>query len=92
MTNLLQKTLRYVFNERARRNYKKHYQALLKHNNIPDEFCLNEKEWIAKWGCLGKLNTVEYRLFSHYVGYDIKIVPEVMCKKSNRTIIKPRTF
>lgn len=65
--------------------YKKQYKRLLKRQNIPNKSVVGEQMWIDKWSVLGKPNHVYYRLFSHYIGPDINIIPEDIC----RTVVEP---
>ena len=42
----------------------------------PNEKSDGENDWINKWRCLGKPNTQWYRLYSHFIGNNIDIVPD----------------
>ena len=86
---LVKKVVRNFFNEKACRYYKRSYRALLKHNQIPNKPCPNEEMWREKWGKLGRFNNAEYRLFSQYIGNNVNIIPEVLCKNLIEPILNP---
>ena len=53
------------------------YRKILSINHIPNEEVEGEKLWIKKWSQLGlKVSPVQYRVFSHYIGPNLNIVPE----------------
>lgn len=72
--------------------YKKQYKRLLKRQNIPNKSVVGEQIWIDKWSALGKPNTVYYRLFSHYIGQDINIIPEDICRNIVEPILSPLRY
>lgn len=92
MKNNIMKILRTILNNIARKKYNKQYKNLLKHNNIANLPCPEENKWVEKWKSLGKFNNVEYRLFSHYIGNDVNIIPEVLCKNVIEPILNPMKF
>lgn len=65
--------------------YSKQYKALLRRNAIVPAKIPSEDYWTQKWSVLGYPNPVYYRLFSHYVGEDVNIIPEDIC----RTVVEP---
>lgn len=69
------------------------YNKLLKINKIPDRKVQGEKEWCERWSEFGmKANPVYYRLFSHYIGGDVNIVPENICHDVIEPILNPRRY
>lgn len=67
------------------RNYRIQYRHWLNLNKIPNRAVPSEKAWLKKWSVLGSPKPVYYRLFSHYVGEDLNIIPEDIC----RTVVEP---
>ena len=65
--------------------YAKQYKALLRRNAIASSKISSEDCWMQKWSVLGSPNPVYYRLFSHYVGEDLNMSPEDIC----RTVVEP---
>ena len=72
--------------------YDKYYHQLLKKNNIADKPVVNEPEWMKKWAVLGKANPVYFRLFSHYIGNDLNIIPEDICRNIIEPILDPLRY
>lgn len=70
--------------------HERYYKSLLVKNNITNRYVNGEKEWIKKWSAFGiKANPVYYRLYSHYIGEDINIVPENICHDIIEPILNP---
>lgn len=69
--------------------YRKQYKNLLRRNNVPNKPYPNESEWVEKWSVLGKANPIYFRLFSHYIGNDINIIPEDICHNIVEPILDP---
>lgn len=65
--------------------YRKQYTKLLHRNAIASVKVPSEDCWMKKWSVLGNPKAVYYRLFSHYVGEDLNIIPEDIC----RTVVEP---
>lgn len=65
--------------------YRKQYTKLLRRNAIASVKAPSEECWMKKWSVLGNPKPVYYRLFSHYVGEDLNIIPEDIC----RTVVEP---
>ena len=66
------------------------YSSLLKANGYANNPCELESEWLNKWAKLGVAPTKEcYRLFSHYIGNDVNIVPEFTCHHVVEKILNP---
>ena len=46
-------------------------------NNIADKPCEGERQWLKRWSAFGvSINATQYRLFHHYIGSNMDIVPE----------------
>lgn len=68
----------------------KFYKQLLRINHIPNRPVEGEKQWCRKWSVFGlKANPIYYRLFSHYIGKDMNIVPENICHDVIEPILNP---
>lgn len=85
LKQLVATILRRVFRMRVSYQYGKQYKKLLKRNGIHAEKLETHDNWMQKWSVLGSPNPVYYRLFSHYVGEDLNIIPEDIC----RTVVEP---
>ena len=73
-------------------SYKKYYNSLLKRNNIANCKVEGEDKWIEKWSVLGKADPVYFRLFSHYIGKNINIIPEDICRNIVEPILDPLRY
>lgn len=68
----------------------RYYKRLLRINKILNCYVEGENEWIKKWSVLGmNANPIYYRLFSHYIGHDVNIVPEDICHDVIEPILDP---
>lgn len=74
------------------RFYDKQYRNLLKENNITNKHIEGEGEWIKKWSILGKANPIYFRLFSHYIGNNLNIIPEDICRNVIEPILDPLSY
>ncbi len=72
--------------------YKKYYRTLIKRNNIPNTPIENENKWKQKWSMLGRANPIYFRLFSHYIGNNINIIPEDICRNIVEPILNPSVY
>ena len=72
--------------------YNRYYYTLLTKNKIVNTPVKNEKEWIEKWSVLGKATPRYYRLFSHYIGPNINIIPEDICRNIVEPILDPLRY
>lgn len=69
------------------------YHIVMRKNDITNKKAIGEKEWIEKWSRFGlKAKPTQYRVFSHYIGNDINIVPEDICHDFIETILNPMRF
>lgn len=86
---MFKKILRSALNLKIRCFYQKYYKYLLKKNNIKNTKVENEDKWIEKWSALGKANPIYFRLFSHYIGNNLNIIPEDICRNIIEPILDP---
>lgn len=89
MKQFIKKLIRSIFNKPVRKFYNKQYNSLLKRNNLPNNPCEGEDKWIKRWSVLGKVSPVYFRLFSNYIGNDINIIPEDICRNTIEPILNP---
>lgn len=69
------------------------YHLIMRKNGIANKKANGEKEWIEKWSQFGlKAKPTQYRVFSHYIGNEINIVPEDICHNFIETILNPPRF
>lgn len=92
MRNFILRVMRLLHNLIIRYIYRRQYKNLLKRNSIPNKPCPRENEWVNKWSALGKANPIYYRLFSHYIGNDINIIPEDICHNIVEPILDPLRY
>lgn len=84
--NILVKALDKLNNHR----YNSTYIKWLKERKLPDKPVPGEREWREKWGQLGyKPHPVYFRLFSHYIGNDVNIVPKDLCQNIIELTLNP---
>ena len=83
---------RNIINLKLTFGYKRYYKYLLKKNNINNTPCYNEHEWIKKWATLGRPNPIYYRLFSHYTGHNVNIIPENISRNIIEPILNPLQY
>ncbi len=73
--------------------YDRFYRIVIRKNDIQNKKAIGEEEWIEKWSLFGlKVKPTQYRVFSHYIGYNINIVPEDICHDFIETILNPMRF
>ncbi|MBR4131175.1 MAG: hypothetical protein IKU02_09710 [Bacteroidaceae bacterium] len=69
------------------------YRDVMRKNGIENKKAIGEKEWVKKWSLFGlKAKPTQYRVFSHYIGNNINIVPEDICHYFIETILNPMRF
>lgn len=89
---IFEQSIRRLFNGLVSIVYIKQYRQQLKINNIPNRPVDGEVEWAKKWSVLGKANPIYYRLFSHYIGHNINIIPEDICRNIVEPILDPLRY
>ncbi len=73
--------------------HERFYHQVMCINNIDNKKAIGEKEWSEKWSQFGlKAKPTQYRVFSHYIGNNINIVPEDICHDFIETILNPPRF
>lgn len=71
----------------------RYYKQLLRINNLPNVHVEGEEKWENKWSVFGiKANPIYYRLFSHYIGNNINIVPEDICRDIIEPVLNPQRY
>lgn len=60
--------------------------------NYPNEKKTRENEWVKKWSCLGQTNKQWYRLYSHFIGENVDIVPDDIMSNVIEPILNPVRF
>lgn len=89
-TKTILRNLLYRFRQRGLDRF---YHLIMRKNGIANKKAPGEEEWIKKWSVFGlKAKPAQYRVFSHYIGNDIKIVPEDICHDFIETILNPPRF
>ena len=69
------------------------YKKLLRLNHFPNKEQPGEEAWLKKWSGLGmKVNPVYYRLFYHYIGEDMNIMPEDISHDIVEPLLNPSRF
>lgn len=84
--------LRHILCSKVTHDYNRYYGYLLKKNRISNKPVVNEAEWINKWSVLSKPNPLYYRLFSHYIGNDVNIISEDICRNIVEPILDPLRY
>lgn len=70
--------------------YNTTYLSWMKEQGIPNKPVEGEEEWYKKWNVLGiQPNKLYYRLYSHYIGPNINIVPKNVCHNIIELILNP---
>lgn len=84
--------LRDVLGWKTSCKYKKYYKSLLVRNAIPNIEVEGEAAWIEKWSVLGKADPIYFRLFSRYIGPDLNIISEDICRNVVEPILDPLKY
>lgn len=93
MKKLIKKIIRKILYEFHSIRLNRFYTKILELNGFYNKKAVGEQEWIEKWSVLGvKPNKIYYRLFSHYIGADLNIVPEDISHDIIEPILNPPRF
>ena len=93
MKRTIQQTTRAVLFTVHRIMYERRYRQIMKMNGIANKPMAGEAEWRDKWSMFGKKPGLsQYRLFSHYIGQNLDIVPENICHDYIEPILNPMRF
>ena len=93
MKQIIQQTARTVLFTAHRIMYERRYRRIMRMNNIANKPIEGETEWRDKWSVFdNKLKLSQYRLFSHYIGQNIDIVPENVCHDYIEPVLNPMRF
>ena len=93
MKNKIRKALRNCLFAYHQRKHERFYHQVMKMNGIKDEPVEGEKAWIARWSQFGAIaKPSQYRVFSHYIGPNIDIVPEDICHDFIEPVLNPFAF
>lgn len=74
------------------RYYRRFYGKVMSLNGIPDRKVEGEDEWCRRWSVLGKAEPLYFRCFSHYIGKDMDIVPENLCRNVIEKCLNPSRY
>lgn len=74
------------------RYYRRFYGKVLAVNGIPDRKVEGEDEWRRRWSVLGKVDPIYFRCFSRYIGKDMDIVPENLCRNVIEKCLNPSRY
>lgn len=50
------------------------------------------KAYKKKWGVLGKVNPIHYKMFAHYIGRDLNILPDDLSQRAIESLLNPTKF
>jgi hypothetical protein len=70
------------------------YKQIAAHSSVAiDHYVEGEREYLAKWHTISKyVSTLDYRLFSQFIGQDINIVPEYVMRHIIEPVFHPKSF
>lgn len=74
------------------RYYSRFYGKVMSINGIPDSWTEGEDEWVQRWSVVGKADPLYFRCFSRYVGKDMNIVPENLCRNVIEKCLNPSRY
>lgn len=93
MKTKIKKIVRTILFYAHQMKHERFYHKVMKINHIPNRQTNNEKEWLAKWSVFGiKAKPTQYRVFRHYIGDDINIVPEDICHDFIEPVLNPPLY
>ena len=84
--------LRRILRKKYTYHYKRFYSSLVIKNGVQNKPIEGEKAWMKKWSVLGKADPIYYRLFSHYIGPNLNIISEDICRNIVEPILDPLKY
>lgn len=74
-------------------SYHRFYKQIITHNPGVDQSNEGESEWLQRWRKYDKkISPLSYRIFSHYIGPNIDILPMEICVNDIEPILTPIEF
>lgn len=92
LKSVITSILRNAVSFKMTRYYRKFYGNVLSVNGIPDTRVEGEDEWCRRWSALGKAEPIYFRCFSRYIGRDMDIVPENLCRNVIEKCLNPSRY
>lgn len=72
--------------------YRKIYR-MCKCNTGEMDFSKDEIDaYKKKWGVLGRVNPIYYKMFAHYIGRDLNILPDDLSQRAVESLLNPTKF
>lgn len=76
-----------------RRSYYKLYKTIYQNNPLLRKKAISEDKWLQKWKSLDSHIKIDsYRIFSHYIGTDLNILPLEYCATVIEPLLNPKQF
>ena len=72
--------------------HERFYEHVMKVNGIKNCSTLGERKWHEKWRLGGAISVTQYRVFFHYIGPNVNIVPEEICHDIIEPLLNPHRF
>ncbi len=90
---IIKNTIDLFLYKQARKISHSFYSNAIHFNPILREPAEGEKEWLEKWRQYDqKLSPMAYRVFSHYIGPNLDIVPLEICSSICEPVLTPHNF
>lgn len=93
MKSRIKKAIRHILYRYHHFSHERFYRKVMSLNGIENKPVAGEEAWIKKWSQFGiKASPTQYRVFSHYIGNDVNIVPEDICHDFIEPILNPSRY
>lgn len=90
LKKIIRNTINYLTLNKLHKSIERTFKKDMTINGIMNTKVDGEDEWMKKWSVFGmNLQRTQFRLFSHYIGPDINIVPEEICHAYIEPILNP---